>query len=180
MPLSAVDWIIIAILTLAGFNGLRKGFFITAFGLVGLVASLLAASWYYQPLAAKLHSLMPRLKFEEVIAFLLLLTLVSVAAGFLGRFLRNFFRWVGLGWMDRVAGLGLGLLQGGLLITIVVIFLAAFWPQCSWLKSSQLAQGFLVTAQASEFLSPDSLSHRVRDGLHDLEQTRKEFLHLKT
>jgi membrane protein required for colicin V production len=180
MPLSAVDWIIVVILTLAGLNGLRKGFFITAFGLVGLVASLLVASWYYQPLADRLHSLLPWLKLAEVFSFLLLLVLVSVAAGLLGRSLRNFFRWAGLGWADRLAGLGLGLLQGALLITIMVIFLSAFWPQCTWLKASQLAQGFLVTAQASEFLTPDSLSNRVKEGVHDLEQTRKEFLHLKT
>jgi membrane protein required for colicin V production len=180
MPLSAVDWIILIVLGLAAINGLSKGLILSVFGLMGMIASLLVASWYYQSVAGWLRRILSREKIAEVVAFLLLLVVVSVITSLVGKSLRNFSHWVGLGWMDHLAGLGFGLLQGAFLITILVVFLAAFWPQSSLLKSSQLAQVFLVSARATEILSPESMAQKVQSGIQELEKTRDQFLHMQT
>jgi len=180
MPLSAVDWIIIIVLAIAAINGLVRGFFISAFGLLGLIASLLVASRYYESVARVLHPVLRNQKVSEVVAFLLLLILVSLLAALVGKLLRNLFAMVGLGWLDQLAGLLFGLLEGAFLVIIFVVFLAAFWPNSSLLKDSQLGPVFLASARTADILTPESMARRVHEGIHELEKTRDEFLHPQT
>ncbi len=52
-----------------------------------------------------------------------------VAGALLSKALATLFRWVGLGWLDRLAGAGFGFLRGTVVAIAVVLAVVAFAPR---------------------------------------------------
>lgn len=91
-------------------------------------------------------------------------------AGIAGRIVRWSVRSIGLGWADRLLGAVFGFIKGGVLVTLGVMVVLAFWPGAGWLRGSQLAPYFLTAARQTTVVTPASWGERVRWGarlLHD-------------
>ena len=171
--MALIDWVIAAVVLLSVVNAARKGFFVEAFSLVGIVLGLLLASWNYRQALPWFIGWLRPPALAETAAFLAIAIGVMVLAGLVGRAIRWSARSIGLGWADRLLGAGFGLVKGAVLVTLGVMMLAAFWPDAPWLRGSELAPYFLAAARQTTIVTPLALGDRVRHGvrlLHEQEQ----------
>ncbi|OEU59167.1 MAG: hypothetical protein BA870_00525 [Desulfuromonadales bacterium C00003094] len=124
-------------------KGLLRGLLRELCSLCGLFGGLFLAVRYHAPLA---ELLMERVAWPSqlcvVIAFAALLLLTVIFFGLLGFVLSRFIKLLFLGGFNRVAGALFGLVQGGLLLTLVLYGLShsPLPPQVNGLfEQSQLA-----------------------------------------
>ena len=175
-PVALIDWCIAAIVVLSVVNAARKGFFVEAFSLAGIVIGLLLASWnYHKALPWFVGWLQPR-ALAEAAAFLAIAIGVMIVAGIIGRLIRWSARSIGLGGADRLLGAGFGLVKGAVLVTVGVMALAAFWPDAPWMRGSMLAPYFLSAARGTSIVTPASLGERVRRGVRLLHEQEHGWL----
>ena len=172
--MAVADWVIVAILLLCTVQAARRGFFLEAFSLAGIVVGVGVASWNYTRLLPWFGSWLRSQALADAAAFLAIALLVMVAAGLVGRAIRWSVRSIGLGWADRLLGAAFGLAKGAVLVTLGVMVLVAFWPGSAALQgalgSSRLAPYFVAAARESTVGTPAGLRDKVHYGarlLHD-------------
>jgi membrane protein required for colicin V production len=178
-----VDIAIVLLVVLSAVLGFRSGIIQSVFSLLGLIAGISIASWHYQRFADELAPLL-HIKHQagplaDAIWFCLIALVVMLAAGLIGMLIRSVVHGVGLGWLDRLLGFVFGLLRGGLLVTLCVVILAAFFPDTRWLGDAQLAKYFWGSAYVTTWITPEEVKLRILDGLHVLERDAPEWLYPK-
>ncbi len=164
------DWIILAVLLLSALHAARRGIFVEAFSLAGLLIGLGAASWYYGRIEPWFTGWLPSPALAAASAFLLIVLASALTAGLLGRLLRGLVRTVGLGWADSLLGAAFGLLKGGVVVTLGVAVLLAFWPGSGALEGSRLGPYFASAARGSALASPERWRDKVRFGARLLHE----------
>lgn len=175
--LTVVDWIILAVLALAVLAGFVRGFFRSAFSLVGLIAGLWLAAWNYWRFAAILKPLVRSIEAADAIAFITIAILVMIAAAIAGSLLAKLFEKVGLGCLDRLAGGIFGFVQGLFFVLVGILVTVAFFPQTVWLTEARLPRYFFGALHVSIRVTPSQLSERVRTELQRLEAESKKLIH---
>jgi membrane protein required for colicin V production len=129
--MSSVDTIIVVIILLTGALGIYWGFIRQVLALAGLLAGLVFASRYGASVADALSSFVASDTLARVLGFGGVLLGVSAAASLLASLLRRFVGLLFLGWLDHLVGGLLGLLQG-LVVSTVVLLAAATFPLALW------------------------------------------------
>ncbi len=168
--MAVADWVIVAILLLCTVQAARRGFFLEAFSLAGIVVGVGVASWNYTRLLPWFEGWLRSQALADAAAFLAIALLVMVAAGLVGRAIRWSVRSIGLGWADRLLGAAFGLAKGAVLVTLGVMVLVAFWPGSAALQGSRLGPYFVAAARESTVGTPAGLRDKVHYGaqlLHD-------------
>jgi membrane protein required for colicin V production len=171
--MSGADWIILAVILVSVVQAAAEGFFHAAFSMAGLVLAYLLAAWQYHRLSAWFS---PNLKspwLGEIAGFLIIFLSVLVLAGIAGKIARWAVKEAGLSMVDRVLGGALGLLRGGLMVSVVLMGMTAFTPTSRWLEGSEFAPYFLVAGRAAIWLAPAELRGRFYQGLDLLRQQRQ-------
>ncbi len=178
--MSVADWIMAAILLLSTVQAARRGIFVEAFALVGIVAGIGVASWNYMRLVPWFERWLPTsintAALADAAAFLTIALGVMIAAGLVGRLIRWSMRTIGLGWADRLMGAIFGLCRGAVLVTLGVMLLVAFWPGSAALRGSKLGPYFVAAARESTVATPAALQERVRYGARVLREHTPVFL----
>ena len=172
-----VDWAIVFVLAASVIGGLTTGFFRSVFSLCGLIFGLATAAWNYGRAATIIFPLVHVESIANAIGFILIALLIMGIASLAGAFFAKMMRSVGLGCLDRLAGGVFGLLQGGLLITLGVLVVLAFFPRAEWLSEARLPKYFFGICHVSMQVSPTELSDRVREGLKLMEERAPEWMH---
>jgi membrane protein required for colicin V production len=175
--MTLADWIIVAILAISVLAGLARGFFRSAFSLVGLIVGLWLAAWNYWRFAAMLKPLVRSIEVADAIAFISIALLVMVAAAVAGSLLAKLFEKVGLGCLDRVAGGIFGFAQGMFFVLVGILVTVAFFPQTVWLTEARLPRYFFGALHVSIRVTPSQLSERVHTELQRLEAESKQLIH---
>jgi membrane protein required for colicin V production len=163
--IGAADWAILAVIVIAAVHGGSDGFFHQAFGLAGLMIGYILAAWQYPRIAA---IFVPHVKgpwLADILGFVIIFFAVLVLAGIAGRIARWAMKEAGLSFFDRVLGVVLGLLKGSLIVSVLLVSLAAFAPTSRWLSGSELAPYFLVLGRAAVWVAPAELRARFYEGL---------------
>jgi membrane protein required for colicin V production len=174
--MAPADWAILVIFVLSVFSGLRRGFFVKICSLLGVIGGLLLASRHYEAAAIWFHRVSISEAVANALGFVAIAVAVMVIAGLLGKVLRSTFSTIGLGWMDRLAGGGLGLLQGGIVVTLLVMAIAAFLPHWSVLEESRFAGFFLSMAHTSTAITPAEFGDKIRAGIKAIESARPVWM----
>jgi membrane protein required for colicin V production len=164
------DLIIVLVLLVSGTQAAMSGFFQEAFAIAGVVFGYIVAAWQYQRLAAYMAQYITSRWLAEIVAFLLIFSLVLILAGILGRTVRWLIKEVGLSGIDRFMGALLGLVRGSLLVAIVLVSVTAFTPNSRWLQGSGLAPYFLVVGRAAIWVAPSELRAQFYQGLDYLRR----------
>ena len=162
--LNGFDWFLVALLGVSTVAAFQRGIIRVLFSLSGLIVGILMASWNYEALATYLHPWITWRETAEVVAFLLILVGVMIVAGLLAKVMRRTVDAVGLGIVDRLLGAGFGFVRGCLAGVVVMMGIAAFVPESTWVKNSQLAPYFLGGAHAVSFVVPDHFQQQVAEG----------------
>src|SRR5262245_11653847 len=132
--MSTLDTAIVVVLVLSGALGIYWGFIRQVLSVVGLIAGLVLAGRYGGVIADWLSSYMNSVMMTQAIGFILVLVAVSATASLLATLLRRFVGLLFLGWLDHLIGGILGVVQGALACTTVLIVIAAFSSE-TWLEA---------------------------------------------
>ena len=166
------DLFILAILAVSAVVAASQGFLREVFGLAGLVIGLWIALWNYRVVAASLSHAIRSQAVCDVLGFLLIALGIMVLFGLLGRLFSSFARGVGLGGLDRLLGAIFGIVRGGVLVVVMIVAIAAFFPQNTCMKGSKLAPYFLTAANQVSAGAPAELRLKIQEGVAALEQVR--------
>lgn len=146
--MNPLDMAFLGILGVSLIYSTWKGFVRDIFSLVGILAGFLVAARFYPYGAAWLK---PWVKTDWVAALvscgvLFLLTFLGVSL--VGRMLGRSLKLLKLGWLDRTAGFGFGLLKGVILCLGLFLALANLLPsKTPVLEESRLAPMLLQAAK---------------------------------
>jgi membrane protein required for colicin V production len=172
-----VDLAIVIVIVLAILSGLHEGFFRSFCSMGGLLLGLVLAAWNYERGAALFLPLVRIKPVAEALGFLLIALLVMGLAAFTGKMLSRAFHYMGLGFLDKLAGGIFGFFKGALMVTLVVLVAVAFFPRAHWLTKARLPRLFFGACHLSTHMSPAELAKRVRLGLKILEEESPRWLH---
>ena len=134
------DTIIIVILGYSLVRGIFRGLVKEVSSIIGVLGGFYAAFTYYNMLAKLLSGLIKQTAYLNILSFLIIFCGVLIIVGILGVFIKYLLNIAFLGWVDRIGGVGFGLVKGILIASILFITLTAFLPKGSaFLKNSMLA-----------------------------------------
>ena len=173
--MNSFDWLLIAVLAYSAITAFMRGLVRELFTLGGLVIGILLASWYHSWLAIRLDRFIPA-PAGDVVAFLAITTGVMVIAAILGKLVQSTANAIGLGFFDRMGGAGFGLVRGGLLGVAILMAAAAFVPQSTWVRNSQLAPYFLAGAHAVSFVVPNHLRQQIQEGASAIKHKEPDWI----
>ena len=173
--MSLLDWAFVAILIVSTFTAAFSGIIVEVFSLGGLILGLVLACWNYQRLLPWVLGWGLPHDAAMVVAFVVIALGVMILAGILGRIIRWSVRFVGLGWLDHLAGAAFGLVKGAVLVVVVIVALLAFTPKSSLVKNSRLAPHFLTVAHGVAGVSPTELSAKIRHGIKILRKEKNRL-----
>jgi membrane protein required for colicin V production len=116
-----LDIVLLVLLAISIFNGLRRGLIKTAFSIAGVIIGVILASRFYDDISGW-FGFGSNTAFS-IFAFILILVLAMLAATLLANMIRTAASAVLLGWVDRLGGAIIGLLGG----VIMLGALLALW-----------------------------------------------------
>lgn len=111
--------VMVAVLVLGGLRGLLRGLVTEVASLAALVLGGWLAYRFHEALAVPLATLMPY-HAARIVAFTGLLLAVGLGAHLAGSLLTSLVKLALLGWVNRLGGLALGVLEGALLLGMML------------------------------------------------------------
>ena len=142
--MNIIDVIILICLVPAVFQGYRKGFISQAISIVSLVVGIWASARFADMVTAWIAQYItasePVLK---LVAFALILILVFLALGLIGRLLESILNFAFLGWVNRLLGIVFSLLKTLLIIGLVIILFNSLNSNTGLVKPETLADSAL-------------------------------------
>jgi membrane protein required for colicin V production len=143
-----VSWIDIVILLVIGvfvFRNTWIGFLRGLSSLLGIVLGVIFAGRYHVLLHPILAPWIGK-KWVSFVAFLVAFFIVYLSVFILVEILRKFFHRAHLSWVDRLLGFLFGLIKGILLISLIFLLLATFFPQSRRLFRDSFTYPYVVSA----------------------------------
>ena len=117
-----LDIVIIVVIVIPTFIGLKIGIIKTVLSLAGLIVGIILAGYYYVPLSHQLVFILGETGAKIAAFAIILIGVLTIAA-----VLVNLLKWIAsvvmLRWVDRVGGAAFGLVLG----TILCSALLAIW-----------------------------------------------------
>ena len=166
-----LDIVLLLILGISTFYGLRRGVILEVFALVALVAGVLAGFAYHGVVAEYLEPWIDHRATTRFLGFALVTSAVGFAVHMLGRWVRSLVHAVFLGWTDTLVGAGIGLLRGLLLCWAFLTLGLAYLPSAEIAsKDSRIAPIVLSTSERANAFLPDDLRELINGRLGDLEK----------
>lgn len=134
-----LDIVILVIVAIAIFLGLRIGIIKAALSLAGVMVGIILAGRFYVPLAEKL-TFIPPANVAEIVAFAIILIGVMVIAMVLATFLRWAVSAMMLGWVNHLGGAILGLVLGALFCSALLAIWVKFFGPTGVINESTLTR----------------------------------------
>jgi membrane protein required for colicin V production len=157
--MSMIDTIILVVIGFCGLLGLYWGLIRQVLAVMGLLAGITLAAIYERNIASLLSSYISNDTIARGVAFVGILLLVSGIASLIASLLRKLIGLIFLGWADHAMGAVLGIAQGVLVCTVLLIVSAAL-PNDFWsplVRESQYAATLVQIGGAPLFqMLPDS------------------------
>ena len=114
-----LDIILLIMLFVPTFIGLRKGLIKMALSFVGLILGVVLAGNFYKPVS-NIFGFIHNENVAYILAFILILALVIVAALLLARLFKSIINLTMMGWVDNFGGAVLGFLSGFLFLGAIL------------------------------------------------------------
>ncbi len=166
--MNLLDLILIAILAASVAAGFKSGFTRAAFGVVATVFGIVLGFWFYGVPAVYIQRMisMPD-TIANILGFVVVYGAVTLAGAFAGGLIATLFKWTGLGWMDRLLGVGFGFVRGALIVIASVAILMAFTPRPTpnWMSESRILPYAIDASDQTAQLAPRGLKDEFAAGL---------------
>ena len=119
--ITAVDWVLLAVLVLSLLVGLWRGLVFEVLSVLGWIAAFFLAQWFAPDVAAWLPMSSATQPIRYAIAFVLTFIAAVFAAGLLASLVKKMVAAVGLRPVDRIFGAVFGLVRGLVLLLAVAV-----------------------------------------------------------
>jgi membrane protein required for colicin V production len=158
-----VDYVIIGIIALSAIIGLARGLIREVLALGVWIAALLAAWFFYRPVAEQLTPWLETPSLRMGVAVALLVFGVLILGAILGWVLSLLVEKTGLTGTDRLLGMVFGTARGAVVVALLV-FLASLTPiiEDPWWSESELLPKFQLLADAMLDLVPPEVTQRIK------------------
>jgi len=143
--MNLLDIVIIVVIAISAFIGLRIGLIKAVLSLAGLIVGVILAGHYYAPLSEQLSDIIPQANVAEIVAFAIILVGIMVIASVLASLLKWAASVIMLGWVNRAGGAFLGLV----LAAIFCSALLAIWVK--FFGSGLVTEAFLASVLLDKF-----------------------------
>lgn len=173
--LNWLDWTLAVLLAAFLLQGLWLGFSRVVTGLAATIAGILLGLYFYGVAGSFFAPYVKSSGIANVLGFFSVFGLIQILGAIVGWALNRFFRWTGLGWMDRLLGASAGALKGVLVAIVIVMVMTAFPvdPLPESIAGSRFAP---YVAGASEFVS-QMAPHEFKGGFAETYGRLKEYWH---
>lgn len=115
--MNVLDIILIIILVVAAVSGMRKGIITQACGIAGILLGIFLAFKFSSALAGWLNV---GEDFSWLLSFIIIILAVALVLYWVGRLVRKLVHGIGLGIVDRIGGLLLGVVKWGLILSLLL------------------------------------------------------------
>lgn len=166
-----LDLVLLTIFAISILSGFAKGFARVGIGAAAAFFGILFAIAFYGVVGAVFQPYVSSLGVANFAGFLTILIGVSLAGSLLSRLASRFFKAVGLGWLDRLLGAGLGAIRALIIAVAIVMAIVAFTPRppARSVMESSVAPYVLDGARVLVAIAPSEL----RDGfVHSYEKIK--------
>jgi len=123
MALTWIDTLFLAVLALSMLAGFVRGLVREALGLAAWVVALMVARVLVEPVAELLEDWISSVDARLVLAFVLVIFAVILICGIIIRALHAAIVWVGMGFLNRLAGAVFGLARGTAILLVATVLL---------------------------------------------------------
>ena len=142
--MNILDIILLICFVPALVQGIRKGFIAQAISIISIIVGIwasarfadLVAGWVAQYITASEQVM-------KLVAFAIILIIVFVALGLLGKMLEGMFKLVMLGWLNRLLGAIFSLLKAGLIVGLLIIVFTSVNDNFRFIQESVLNESLL-------------------------------------
>lgn len=122
--MNALDWVIVSILGIGFVIGFIKGVIKQAFSLGGLILGIICGTLLYRPFADFLQNILKMSdQTARIVAFVIILLVIPIVCGLLGKLLSKLVHAASLGFVDRLIGAVFGLIKFVLFMGLVILLL---------------------------------------------------------
>jgi membrane protein required for colicin V production len=139
-----LDIVMIVILFIPTFMGLRKGLIKTALSFAGLIIGIVLAGRFHGSLAG-IFAFTNNESVANILAFVLILTIVFLIAMLLANLMKFIAKSLLIGWVDHLGGAIFGLLSGFLLLGAILAVIVKF------VGSDAISQSFMARVMLDYF-----------------------------
>jgi len=136
-----LDIVIIVVLAISVFNGLRTGLIKMLFTVAGIIVGIVLAGRFADDFAGVLTFIPDN--WSKIAAFAIILIAVMVVAWILGTVLSKLISLVLLGWVNRIAGAVLGLFVGAFFMGAILSIWVNYLGPSETIANSALANFLL-------------------------------------
>ena len=134
-----VDYLLAAVFLLSALMGLFRGFVKEALSLVGWILAVWCAWRFGAAVAERIPSVADDSIIETWVARMIVLIVVLILSGLLGRLIAHLTHQSGLSGTDRIVGMVFGMARGVVLVGLVTLLLdAAGFGADPWWQESKL------------------------------------------
>lgn len=167
------DVFIIIIISYSIIRGLFRGLVKEVSSIIGVLGGFYAAYSYY-PMAAKLLSgVIKEPSYLSILSFLIIFCGILLVISILGVVIKYLLNVAFLGWIDRICGVGFGLIKGVLIVTVIFIILTTFLSKGTPLiKKSILAPHVIWISEQMVGLVSDDMK---KDFFTKLDEFKKAW-----
>ena len=129
-----IDVAYLILIVVACYKGLRKGFIIAVFSVLGFIIGIAAALKLSAIVAVKLSAHTGSAKWLPPLSFLLVFLAVAFLVSLAGKVIQKTFETVMLGWLNRLAGVALFILLYSIIYSVFLFYAV----QLHFIKSETL------------------------------------------
>ena len=120
------DVFIILIVGYSIVRGLFRGLVKEVSSIIGVLGGFYAAYSYFPMVAKLLSGIIQEESYLNILSFMIIFCGILLLISILGVVIKYLLNIAFLGWIDRICGVGFGLIKGVLIITVIFIILTTF------------------------------------------------------
>lgn len=133
-----LDIVILIVLAVFFFGGLKNGIIKTLVSLAGLILGVILAGRYY-PILVPYLTFIPEITIANIVAFISILMAVLVFAAVVAVILTHFAKAILLGWLNSLLGGAFGICMGVITVSILLTIWVKFRGPAGVIEESRLA-----------------------------------------
>ena len=142
--MNILDIILLICFVPALIQGIRKGFIAQAISIISIVAGIWASARFADVVSAWVAQYITASEqVMKVVAFALILVVVFIVLGLVGRLLEGLFNLVLLGWVNRLLGVVFALLKTALIVGLLIIVFTSINDNFHFVQESVLNESVL-------------------------------------
>ena len=126
--MSWIDILLVLVVGLSVVSGFAAGFARVGVGFIATLVGLFLGFWCYGIAGAYFVDYVSSHAIANLIGFSAIFIGVILIGALVGQLLGRLFKWIGLSWLDRILGGGIGFVRGVLIAVALVTVLLAFAP----------------------------------------------------